>query len=146
VPDKDADGLTSGAILHTTLHLLGLPEELIHIHVLSKGTTVHDEIERKAMAALSPGYIFILDHGSRKSPPAIDAPHKCLVIDHHWIPDSDSFPQGASFVNACDSPPVATTSLLTYMICKELHEDVQDRCDWLAVVGTYGDLSSTIKW
>ncbi|KAF2097166.1 DHH phosphoesterase [Rhizodiscina lignyota] len=146
VPDKDADGLTSGAILRTTLRLLGLPEELIEIHLLSKGTTVHDESERTAMAAHSPAYIFILDHGSRQSPPAIDPPHKCLVIDHHHIPDSSSFPKGAEFVNACNCPPVPTTSLLTYLICETLHPDVPYLCDWLAVIGTYGDLSSTIKW
>ncbi len=51
VPDKDADGLTSGAILRTTLRLLGLLEELIQVHLLSRGTNVHDELERTAMAS-----------------------------------------------------------------------------------------------
>lgn len=49
-------------------------------------------------------------------------------------------------MTACDSPPVATSSLLTYMICEPLHPDVKDRCDWLAVVGTHGDLGNTLKW
>lgn len=146
VPDKDADGLTSGAILHTTLRLLGLPDELIHVHVLSKGTSVHDEAERDAMKAYSPDFIFILDHGSRQSPSAIDEPHRCLVVDHHYVPDSSSFPEGAEFITACNSPPVSTTSLLTYLLCQKVHPDVENHCDWLAVIGTYGDLSSTIKW
>ncbi|KAG9763839.1 DHH family protein, partial [Aureobasidium melanogenum] len=82
VPDKDADGLSSGVILHRTLILLGLKPELIHVHLLSKGQTVHHEHERKAMAAKSPEYIFVLDQGSRKSGPLIDSPHTALVIDH----------------------------------------------------------------
>lgn len=49
-------------------------------------------------------------------------------------------------MTACHSPPVATTSLLTYLICEELHPDVRRQCDWLAVAGTIGDLGTTIKW
>ena len=51
VPDKDADGLTSGAILRRTLILLGLEPELIEGHILEKGRTVHDEEERRTLAA-----------------------------------------------------------------------------------------------
>lgn len=146
VPDKDADGLTSGAILRTTLRLLGLSDDLIHVHLLSRGTSVHDDVERDAMARYDPSFIFILDHGSRESPPAVQQPHRCLVVDHHHVPDDKSFPQDAEFVTACLSPPVATTSLLTYLICEELHPHVECKCDWLAVMGTMGDLGSTIKW
>lgn len=146
VPDKDADGLTSGAILRATLQLLGLPPERIHVHLLSRGTSVHDDVEREAMEAHDPGFVFILDHGSRQSPAAVKEPHRCLVIDHHYVPNDQSFPEGAQFVTACLSPPVATTSLLTYIICEDLHPDVEWRCDWLAVMGTMGDLGSTIKW
>ncbi|KAJ6439383.1 putative dhh family protein [Purpureocillium lavendulum] len=145
VPDKDADGLTSGAILRKTLLLLGLEAGLIEGHILQKGNTVHDDAERQAIAAKDPAYIFILDQGSRKSPPVIDAPHKALVIDHHWALDDD-FPQGAEHVTACNSPPVATSSLLTYHICSALHDDVEFTCDWLCVMGTHGDLGNTLKW
>ncbi|KAL3959611.1 hypothetical protein ACCO45_004728 [Purpureocillium lilacinum] len=119
VPDKDADGLTSGAILRRTLILLGLEPELIEGHILEKGHTVHDEEERRTLAAREPAYIFVLDQGSRKSPPP---------------------------VTACNSPPVATSSLLTYHICSGLHDDVEQQCDWLCVMGTHGDLGNTLKW
>ncbi|UNI24702.1 hypothetical protein JDV02_010429 [Purpureocillium takamizusanense] len=145
VPDKDADGLTSGAILRKTLILLGLEAELIEGHVLGKGHTVHDEAERQAIAAKEPAYIFVLDQGSRKSPPIIDAPHKALIIDHHWALDDD-FPERSQHVTACNSPPVATSSLLTYHICSGLHDDVERQCDWLCVMGTHGDLGNTLKW
>lgn len=145
VPDKDADGLSSGVILQKTLVLLGLKPELIAAHLLQKGRNVHDESERQAMAAHEPSYIFVLDQGSRKSPPVIDKPHKALVLDHHHALDDD-FPEGSKHVTACHSPPVATSSLLTYLICRALHDDVPKQTDWLCIMGTHGDLGNTLKW
>ena len=146
VPDKDADGLSSGAILRHTLMLLGLPADRIAVHLLSKGHTIHSDSEREQMAAHKPAYIFIVDHGSRSGPPVIDAPDtKTLIIDHHHATDAD-FPKGSEHVTACFSPPVATSSLLTYEICEPLHREVRDRCAWLCIVGTHGDLGNTLKW
>lgn len=145
VPDKDADGLSSGVILRRTLELLGLRPDLIHVHLISKGNNVHSEEERERMKACSPEYVFVLDQGSRKSSPVIDGHHKALIVDHHHA-TKDDFPQDADFVTACDSPPVATTSLLIYHICHPLHAQVEDRCAWLCIVGTHGDLGNTLKW
>jgi single-stranded DNA-specific DHH superfamily exonuclease len=145
VPDKDADGLTSGTILQRTLVFLGLDPDLISAHMLQKGRNIHDENERKAMAAHEPAYIFVLDQGSRRSPPVIDAPHRALVIDHHWALDGD-FPEDSEHVTACNSPPVATSSLLTYHICSALDKAVASTCDWLCVMGTHGDLGNALKW
>ncbi|KOS23189.1 hypothetical protein ESCO_003358 [Escovopsis weberi] len=128
-----------------TLLLLGLDPGLLDVHVLSRGNNMHDEAERQAMGAKKPEYIFVLDQGSRPSPPVIDAPHKALVIDHHLAEDGD-FPDGAQFVTACNSPPIATSSLLTYHICTEMHPDVQEQCDWLCILGTHGDLGTSLKW
>ncbi|CAJ2513998.1 Uu.00g021170.m01.CDS01 [Anthostomella pinea] len=145
VPDKDADGLSSGAILQKTLVLLGLDPDLISAHLLKKGNNPHEKSEREAMKSHEPAYIIVLDQGSRKAPPVIDAPHKALVMDHHWALD-DEFPEGSEHVTACNSPPVATSALLTYNICSPLHEDVARTCDWLCVMGTHGDLGNTLKW
>jgi len=145
VPDKDADGLSSGVILRRTLELLGLNPDYITVHLLSKGNNVHTEAERVRMQATAPAYIFVLDQGSRKSSSVIDAPHTALVIDHHHA-NHDDFPLNSKHVTACNSPPVATSSLLTYHICEPLHDQVKEQCAWLCVVGTHGDLGSTIKW
>ncbi|KAF4465436.1 dhh family [Fusarium albosuccineum] len=145
VPDKDADGLTSGAILKQTLTLLGLDPDLISVHLLGKGNNVHDEASRAAMASHKPDFIIVLDQGSRQSPPLIDGPHQALVIDHHHAEQNDH-PQDSIFVTACNCPPVATSSLLTYLICRDLHDGVEEACDWLCVMGTHGDLGNTIKW
>lgn len=150
MPDKDADGLTSGSILQKTLVLLGLPEDLIAAHLVRKGSNVHEESERQAMAAHEPAYIFVLDQGSCKSAAPViddDGCSRALVIDHHWAgPDGDDFPAGAEHVTASHSPPVATSSLLTYHVCAALHADVAGRCDWLCVMGTHGDLGNALKW
>lgn len=145
VPDKDADGLTSGVILERTLTLLGLDPDLITAYLVEKGTTVHDEASRAAMTALKPAFIFVLDQGSRQSPPLVEGSHRGLVIDHHHALEDDH-PQGTLHVTACHYPPVATTSLLTYLICHGLHEKVEETCDWLCIMGTHGDLGNTFKW
>ena len=145
MPDKDADGLSSGAILRHTLILLGLNEDLIDVHLLSKGTNVFSQVEREAMLAHDPDYVFVIDHGSRSGPPLIDKDHVGLVIDHHFATETN-FPKNTDHVTACHSPPVATSSLLTYLICEPLHDQVQEKCDWLAIVGTHGDLGNTLKW
>lgn len=49
-------------------------------------------------------------------------------------------------VSACHSPPVATSALLTYEICKELHPDIASECGYLCAIGTHGDLGNTLKW
>lgn len=104
------------------------------------------------MAAHKPAYIFVLDQGSRPSPPVIDDDddtnhhHKALIIDHHHSASDDDFPKSSQHVTACNSPPVATSSLLTYLLCRDLHDEVESRCDWLCIMGTHGDLGNTLKW
>ncbi|GAM83386.1 hypothetical protein ANO11243_013740 [Dothideomycetidae sp. 11243] len=145
-PDKDADGLTSGVILHRTLQLLGLSPERIKVHLLEKGNAIHSEAESEKLAKHDPRYIFVLDQGSRRCPPLVDSPETTtLVVDHHFA-TPDDFPERSAFVTACNSPPVATTSLLTYILCSELHPLVEEQCNWLAIVGTHGDLGTTLKW
>ena len=147
VPDKDADGLSSGVILYRLLEALGLEQSKIHIHLVRKGVSVHDPEERAAMLAIEPKYVIVLDQGSVGAPPVVDSSEtKALIIDHHL---SDSFPQNASVVSACHHPPVATSSLLTYELCKAIApvaEDFERDCAYLACIGTHGDLGNTLKW
>ena len=164
VPDKDADGLDAGVILHKTLVSLGLSPDLIDVHLISKNSTIHDEVERAAMQGKDPKYIVVLDQGSRAAPPIIDAPDThSLIIDHHL---SDEFPKNAmvlltwppppriviycllilQVVSACHYPPVATSALLTYEICKPLNPDISASCGYLCAMGTHGDLGNTLKW
>ena len=94
VPDKDADGLNAGVIIHKTLIALGMSPDLVGVHLISKNVTVHDEAERAAMLAKDPKYIIIVDQGSRAAPPVVDSlDTKSLIIDHHL---SDEFPEKAT--------------------------------------------------
>ena len=49
-------------------------------------------------------------------------------------------------LSAYGHEPVATTSLLAYLCCCELHSSLPELTDWLAVMGTFGDLGSSVKW
>ena len=93
VPDKDADGLDAGVIIYRTLTTLGLPNSLIDVHLVGKGSNIHDEAQRKAMQEKSPRYVIVVDQGSRAGPPVVDSPEvESLIIDHHL---SDEFPKDA---------------------------------------------------
>ena len=86
-------------IIHRTLTTLGLTPDLIDVHLLSKGSTVHKESERRVMTEKDPKYIIVLDQGGRRGPPIIDsAGTKSLVIDHHV---SDAFPERAMVIKLC---------------------------------------------
>ena len=124
VPDKDADGLSSAAIVYKTLVLLGLHPSLIEIHFLSKHATVHDEGERDKMTGKNPKFVIVLDHGSRKAPPVVsDQGAKVLIMDHHL---SDEFPEGSEvcqlsgLVRAC-------TDIFRWCLLATIHPSLQPR-------------------
>ena len=104
VPDKDADGLDAGVIVHRTLVSLGLSPSLIDVHLVGKGSSIHAKEERAAMQSKNPNFIIVVDQGSRPAPPVVDSPDvRSLIIDHHL---SDEFPQDALVSN-----PAAPSSL-----------------------------------
>jgi len=72
---------------------LGLESKWLTVHLVQKGSNIHEEIEREAMLAKKPKFVIVLDQGSRGGPRVVDDPEtKSLVIDHHL---SDEFPKGA---------------------------------------------------
>lgn len=144
VPDKDADGLSSGVIAYRTLITLGLNSDNIDVHLHQRGANIHHEEERQAMTAKEAAFVIVLDQGSVKGPAIVDNPEaQTLILDHHL---SDVFPDRSQVVSACHYPPVATTSLLTYEICKTLHESLPESLAYLCCIGTHGDLGNTLKW
>lgn len=93
VPDKDADGLSSGVIIYRTLTKLGLLPSQIDVHLVQKGANIHDEAERAAMQAKQPKYVIVVDQGSKAAPSVVDSVEtKSLIIDHHM---ADEFPKDA---------------------------------------------------
>jgi hypothetical protein len=54
MPDKDADGLSSGSILHHTLTSLGLSPSVISVHFPPKGSNIFDQSTRDVISASAP--------------------------------------------------------------------------------------------
>jgi single-stranded DNA-specific DHH superfamily exonuclease len=94
VPDKNADGLSSGVIVHRTWVKLGLDPKLLGVHLVQKGSNIHEEHERKSMLEKKPSFVIVLDQGSRGRPPVIDDKEaRSFVVGHHL---SVEFPQDAT--------------------------------------------------
>lgn len=85
VPDKDADGLSAGSLMHRTLTHLGHPPDLISVHHLSKGTNVHSDAEMAKIASIGSERVIVLDQGSRPGKPLVPIRDetRVLIIDHH---------------------------------------------------------------
>lgn len=165
VPDKDADGLSSCMILHRTLTTLGLPEDKIKVHLLLKGTSLFKPVEEERLEKLIRSHtegtdidskpsssadspqpnvsVIVLDQGSRPGPPLVPksaVPNinlRTLILDHHM---SDAWPDEAQVLTACHSPPIATSSLLSYLTCSTLHPDLPQATAWYCLLGLFGDL------
>ncbi|CBQ69618.1 conserved hypothetical protein [Sporisorium reilianum SRZ2] len=161
VPDKDADGLCSGVIMYRTLvQALHIDPSRIDIHLITKGSNPSAETQRESMAEYAAKWIIVLDQGSRNGPPLVpgaehgwksDHPDavRTMVVDHHWLPQGDPGPEGCLMLNACHHKPVATASLLTWVLCRPLwceEQLAQDQIDYVAVLGTMGDLSVNVDW
>ncbi len=72
---------------------MGLDSKHLDVHLVQKGSNIHEEDERKLMLEKRPSYVIVLDQGSRNGPPVIDDPEaKSIIIDHHL---SDEFPKNA---------------------------------------------------
>lgn len=150
-----ADGLSSGKIMYNTLISLGHPPDRINAHMLGKCNSVFQVDERKKMEAYGATRVIVMDQGSRGGPPLVapssnsGLPVRTLIIDHH---ESVEFPEGAFVVSACRSPPISTSSLLTYLICLPLlcqcdDDKLIEECAVFALLGVYGDLGpSAVTW
>lgn len=149
LPDKDADGLCSGLILYRTLLALGLHADRLSVHFVSKGSNIHTAGERARIARYTPRYVIVCDQGSRPGPPIVDAPGvRTLIVDHHL---SDEFPDGAEVLSAAHHEPVATSSTLTYLLCRPLVSAAAPavllkELEYLCVIGTMGDLGTAFRW
>ncbi|EPS43575.1 hypothetical protein H072_2331 [Dactylellina haptotyla CBS 200.50] len=152
VPDRDCDGLSSGHILRRTLIALGKTKERIAVHFIGKGRNIHAieerrKLESRTLGGEKFGTIIVLDQGSNDDG-EIATGVSTLILDHHF---SKTFPRNAVICSACESPPIATSSLLTYIVCKGLlaesgllSAELGRTLEWLALVGICGDLGPNV--
>ncbi|KAL0052534.1 hypothetical protein WJX82_003515 [Trebouxia sp. C0006] len=139
-PDRDADGLCAGATLHHALTALGATD--IDTYFVPKGENIHTKKATEALSVFNAAALIVLDQGSRGGP-AILPGVPTLILDHH---QSTVFPNEAKVASAYGHEPVATTSLLAYVLCHDLHPSLEEKVNWLGVLGTFGDLGSGVKW
>jgi hypothetical protein len=127
-----------------------LPHEAVDTPPVASTSTsplpVTSKQEKRARAVR----VIIVDQGSRPGPPLVRKSEvktddlKTLIIDHHM---STSWPDETTVLTACNSPPIATSSLLTYLTCAPLHRALPNLTMWYAILGVFGDLSpSEIAW
>ena len=132
---SDVDGLSSAVILQRTLAERRIPTSIV---IAGRGEHIHTETMRDRVREVgaSASALVVADMGSRGAP--VGAAMPTLVIDHHDA--AGGVPPDALVVNGYKHPPVAPTSVLSYVICKPLLKTV-DVC-WLAALGAIADLGT----
>lgn len=158
IPDKDADGLSAGCIVKRTLIHLGAHTDNILLHHIpaGKAPTADEELQ-----SYNARWIIVLDQGSVRGPALVPGGElgwesddekavRTLVLDHHHVKDLDhECPTGALLLNASHHSPVCTSALLAWCVCRPFWPDNVGgggEIDYLALIGTCGDLSINVAW
>lgn len=127
----DADGMSGAVICYKTLDRLGSKD--ITAIPLGRGLNPHSPETKKQLANAGLSRLVVIDSGSRAGEILPGVP--TLVIDHHR---PSGRPQVDVFFNTFGEEPARPASLAAYDICNSII-DVGD-LDWVAAVGTIGDL------
>ncbi|KAG9248983.1 DHH family protein-like protein [Calycina marina] len=146
VPDKNADVLTSGIIAHRTLVKPGLDPEWLEIHLLWKGSNIHEQFERGEMLKKKAKYIIVLDQGSRGAPPFVDDPETKYPDAMAY---SSSILESKMALMGCIQMSLSSGGYhCSYHvdICKALDRDISSQCRNPCTIGICGDLGNTLKW
>lgn len=158
IPDKDADGLSAGLIVKRTLIHLGASADSIVEHHIPSGKNPASLSERQRYESYGVRWIIVLDQGSPAGPPLIRGAEKgwesdeegtvrTMILDHHYVTDLDTEgPQGSLLLNACKFEPVSTSALLAWVVCRPFWGKDASQIDYLAIIGTCGDLGINVKW
>ena len=131
--DHDVDGLAAAVIVKRALVARGAEPILLPVR---RGEHVHQDGMRRRILATRPSAVVVVDIGTKPGPIVSGLP--TLVIDHHDA--SKGVPDGALLVNGYDREPVATTSVLAYIVCRDAPGI--DRSAWLAALGAIADLGT----
>lgn len=127
----DVDGLSAALLAVRILQRLGA-HDVVAV-TAGKGEQVHAPSMRERICSFEPEALVVVDMGSRSDPILPGTP--TLVLDHHT---PRGFPPAAVVVSAHGHPPIAPSSLLTYLLGQGVAE-LKD-LGWLALLGTVADL------
>ena len=130
---NDTDGLSAAVIVLRALDARGVAPEPLPAR---RGEHVHHRAMQARITALAPDSLIVVDMGSRPDPIVEGLP--TLVIDHHDA--TAGVPPHAVVVNGYHRPPVATSSVLAYVVCR--HVEGIESAAWLAALGAIADLGT----
>ena len=130
---NDVDGLAALVVVMRALTARGVDVTPLPA---PRGEHVHHDALRMRIRALDPDRLIVVDMGSR--PGVILPALPTLVIDHHDI--AGGVPQGALLVTSCGREPVAPSSVLAFVICRDL-ADIESMA-WVAALGAVADLGT----
>jgi len=130
---NDADGLSGAVIVLRALAARGIAAEPMPSR---RGEHVHRDPMRGRIAALAPRALIVVDMGTR--PGSILPGVPTLIVDHHDA--TGGVPPDALIVNGYDREPVASSSVLAYLVCRQVPG--LERSAWLGAFGAVADLGS----
>lgn len=130
---NDVDGLSAAVIVSRAVRRSARAVEPLPSR---RGEHVHNDAMRAKIRALRPDALVVVDMGSR--PGSIIEGLPTLLVDHHDA--SAGTPPGAVVVNGYDREPVAPSSVLAYLICREM--EGAENAAWLGALGAIADLGS----
>ena len=132
---NDVDGLAAMRIVDRALEAAGV--EALPLPA-RRGEHVHRDSMRDRIRALAPQTLVVVDMGTRPGPILPGVP--TLVIDHHDA--SQGTPDGALLVNGWDREPVAPSSVLAWVVARDLLPD--EALAWVAALGAIADLGTAV--
>jgi single-stranded-DNA-specific exonuclease len=128
---NDADGLSSGAILHSVLLKQANGST---IRIIGKGENAYSDDFVRELGALQPSGLIIADLGVSNRVTLPDIP--TILIDHHA---PTGVPKTATVISGFNDDPVPTTSLLAYRCARAM--GAEEGLLWLAALGIIGDMA-----
>ena len=130
---NDVDGLSAAVIMMRALAAAGAAVQVLPGR---RGEHVHQDAMRHRIRAYQPDSLVVVDMGTRSG--AIIPGLPTLVVDHHSA--SGGGPDGVLLVNGHDREPVAPSSVLAYVICRDLPGN--ENSAWLAALGAISDVGT----
>ena len=101
-----------------------------------RGEHVHQDAMRDRIKAYQPDSLVVVDMGTRPGP--IIPGLRTLVVDHHSA--TGGGPDAVLLVNGYDREPVAPSSVLAHVICRDLPGT--ENSAWLAALGAIADVGT----
>lgn len=130
---NDVDGLSAAIIMTRALTAAGAAVEVLPSR---RGEHVHQDSMRRRISACRPDSLVVVDMGTRTG--AIIPGLPTLVVDHHSA--NGRVPDEVLLVNGYDREPVAPSSVLAHVICRDLPGN--ENSAWLAALGAMADVGT----